>query len=686
MSLVSLYDEASLWMTPSGAKDGRLFSELPVPVYGPELVRNGGFDSGTGWSTPSGWSISNGTLQGTNVAAVSATQAGITFLNKSFRVEYTITEISQGDVRIYLGGTQSTPNRNAVGTYVEYIDITTANTTLYIQGINNFTGKIDNISVKEVSNIGDFTFSRGSNLAATRVGPTGLIEKGRENLLPYSNAFTSGDWQDTGASYFTSGQSGYDGTNDAWRFTTVNQGERFQIVSSVVTGKTGVHTLSAYFKKGTADGVRMRVDMSGTDANIYVNLLDGNIFNSVGDIAAKLTDIGGGWYRAELTANWVNVLNIRIYPTNTTGNDAVGTIYIQSAQLEIGLAATDYIESGATTGKAGLLENEPRLDYSGGATCPSLLLEPSRTNLVPFSEYWKGYFTIDTDVTISVNVATSPEGVQNAGRLKYDLASRSMYKSAMGLTGEHSVSFWVKGDGSNIGKTFNLRLQGTSIDQNIPITLTSDWVRVEAQTNGLNILELNNRNSTTIDTGSLLLYGFQIEEGSYPTSYIPNHSGTGSVTRSRDQADNSSLNPILGNGNISVMYDFIYDVVGREGSGQIFLLYSGNNSLGIKGTQPTDRRLQLFSYGDFSGTIGFNEDVPYQTRHKVVFRVTGEVVELFYNGVKQNNTIDASALGGVYNWSRIKLDPTNAILAGLNQLAVFPTALTDSECIKLTTL
>ena len=56
-----------------------------------------------------------------------------------------------------------------------------------------------------------------------------------------------------------------------------------------------------------------------------------------------------------------------------------GSIYIQDAQVEIGLAATDYIESGATTGKAGLLEDEPRFDYSGGATCPSLLLEPSRT-------------------------------------------------------------------------------------------------------------------------------------------------------------------------------------------------------------------------------------------------------------------------------------------------------------------
>ena len=44
-------------------------------------------------------------------------------------------------------------------------------------------------SIKPTDGSGDFTFSRGSNLAATRVGPTGLIEKGRENLLTYSNQF-----------------------------------------------------------------------------------------------------------------------------------------------------------------------------------------------------------------------------------------------------------------------------------------------------------------------------------------------------------------------------------------------------------------------------------------------------------------------------------------------------------------
>ena len=126
---------------------------------GAEEVRNGDFSDGTYWSTPTGWSINNGTLQGTNVNAISATQSGFSFLNKSFRVEYTITEISQGDIKVYLGGSQSTPQRSAVGTYVEYIDITSANATLYIQGINNFTGKIDNVSVKEVGQ--DWSFRNG---------------------------------------------------------------------------------------------------------------------------------------------------------------------------------------------------------------------------------------------------------------------------------------------------------------------------------------------------------------------------------------------------------------------------------------------------------------------------------------------------------------------------------------------
>ena len=44
-------------------------------------------------------------------------------------------------------------------------------------------------SIRPTDGSGDFTFSRGSNLAATRVDVNGLIEKGRENLLLQSNQF-----------------------------------------------------------------------------------------------------------------------------------------------------------------------------------------------------------------------------------------------------------------------------------------------------------------------------------------------------------------------------------------------------------------------------------------------------------------------------------------------------------------
>jgi hypothetical protein len=57
--------------------------------------------------------------------------------------------------------------------------------------------------------------TRGSNLTATRVDSNGLIEKGRENSIAYSNEFVNWSNDDTTD---TSGQEGYDGTNDAFLF------------------------------------------------------------------------------------------------------------------------------------------------------------------------------------------------------------------------------------------------------------------------------------------------------------------------------------------------------------------------------------------------------------------------------------------------------------------------------------
>ena len=51
----------------------------------------------------------------------------------------------------------------------------------------------------------EFSFTRGSDIAATRINSSGLIEKYRENLLLYSNGFNN--WTNSNTTE-TSGESG----------------------------------------------------------------------------------------------------------------------------------------------------------------------------------------------------------------------------------------------------------------------------------------------------------------------------------------------------------------------------------------------------------------------------------------------------------------------------------------------
>ena len=261
----------------------------------------------------------------------------------------------------------------------------------------------------------EFTFTRGSNLAATRVAANGLIEKGRENLLLHSNSFNN--WTNSNTSE-TSGQSGYDGSSDAWLLTkTAASGFIFRSFSG-----SGVQTFSAYVKANASTWGLLQC-IGGSNPYAYFDLGTG-VVGSIGGgtISNSIEDVGGGWYRISLIHN-TTISSARIYPAEAnTASGTSGSIYIQDAQAEIGLVATEYIESGASTGLAGILEDSPRFDYSGGASCPSLLLEPSRTNIVPISE---GIPEDTIQVTLTENYGTSPEGVQNSLKVQKNGSSSS---------------------------------------------------------------------------------------------------------------------------------------------------------------------------------------------------------------------------------------------------------------------
>ena len=270
---MSIYKSSSLAMIPSAYKDGKLYSVRPVEQLGSELVTNGDFSSASDWTfSGGGVAISGGKLNFTATTR-EATQSISVVNTKTYRVSYEVSNYSAGSVRAEIGSSVGI-SRTANGIYSEYI-VASGTNVIQIDAVSVFTGSIDNVSVKEVlvAN-GDFTFSRGSNLAATRVASSGYIEKGRENLLLQSNTFSNAVW--AGASTTeTSGQSGYDGTNNAWLLEKlVANGNISQSVSA-----SNLLTYSVYAKVGTRDWLRLNI--VGV-ANAYFDLANGVVGSTGG--------------------------------------------------------------------------------------------------------------------------------------------------------------------------------------------------------------------------------------------------------------------------------------------------------------------------------------------------------------------------------------------------------------------
>ena len=124
-----------------------------------------------------------------------------------------------------------------------------------------------NYSGKPSTGGADMTFSRASG--ATRVNSRGLIEKVRTNLILQSNSFDT-TWGNNNTSE-TGGQSGYDGSSNAW---LLNSTASFGSITQSFTAINGVCTLSIYAKAGTNDWLLLRLN-AATDARAWFDLSNG---------------------------------------------------------------------------------------------------------------------------------------------------------------------------------------------------------------------------------------------------------------------------------------------------------------------------------------------------------------------------------------------------------------------------
>ena len=114
----------------------------------PELITNGGFDTDSDWTKLTGWTISGGVAvcDGTNSADLR--QFPILTPGNTYRMKFEITALVAGAVRPRIGGQNGT-DRNSVGTYTENIVAGTTVNRIDLRSVN-FSGSIDNVSVKEI--------------------------------------------------------------------------------------------------------------------------------------------------------------------------------------------------------------------------------------------------------------------------------------------------------------------------------------------------------------------------------------------------------------------------------------------------------------------------------------------------------------------------------------------------------
>jgi hypothetical protein len=546
-------------------------------------------------------------------------------------------------------------------------------------------------SVKPLDGSGDLTFSRASS--ATRVDSNGLIEKVRTNLILQSQTFDNASWTKTGAggapAPIVTANAGVapDGTTTADRVYFDTTGGTASVLGQSIAGAIG-YTFSIYLKSNT-----------GTNQTIYLRSDSAPITGTT--ITATNT-----WQRFTFTApTWASTTrDIGLDLRSTLA--ATSDLLVWGAQWEASDIATDYIATTTTAVSVGPVSGLPRLDYLN-STCPRLLLEPQRTNLVTFSEQFDNAAWTKGGATISANTSATldPSGYNGSDKLVEDSstgAHRVFNNSAVTISDSVATTYSVFAkaaertqiylrDNDIVGARFNLSTGAViSTEGTATATITNygnGWyrctiTRVSATTSGRVAVYLDNGGDSYTGNGTsgVYIFGAQIEtSAAYATSYIPTL-GT-SVTRVADDASKTGISSLIGQTEGTLFASF----VDTEGS-RIIAIGDGTTNNRLFLLRNSDGTVTVFLGIGGSG-IFFVESTQtvISGSNKIAVRYKSGDTKVYLNGLSAisiTNTFTISSMPNLY----IGTNEFGASGEKVNiqEALVFKTALTDAQLAELT--
>lgn len=347
----------------------------------------------------------------------------------------------------------------------------------------------------------------------------------------------------------------------------------------------------------------------------------------------------------------------------------------------------------------GVIESVPinvaALDYSNGS-CPSILVEPQRTNLLTNSDGNLATYATNSNVSDAV---IPINGFTNSIQFGDNSVSRIAYKRNFTPTIaiQYTLSVFVQMDDNSlpiIGPTnstgdFSLIINGNIANINVLAQRVNDTNVYKCSASFVAISTTNTFGVVKYSTQSakgFIITGIQLEAGANATSYIP--TGASAVTRNADVISKTGISDLIGQTEGTLFANFSQNLGSR-----ILALRSNNsqNRIALRITSSTNLGVEVVSQGSVIYSNSANVSLTSNTFFKILVTYTNTKIKMFVNGLlvlesgvvnfSPNEMLSILALGiSELNFS------TSSLNGSIKEAVVFKKALTDDQCINLTTL
>lgn len=551
---------------------------------------------------------------------------------------------------------------------------------------------------------GDFTATRATT--ATRVNSVGLIDLVPYNLLTYSEMFSDVSWTKNQSTLTPNTTIAPDGTLTADTLTANGLNSNYRLSQNPSLLALTTYTYSIYAKKDTNDFIQLYGNSSSLGGNFWANFdLNNGVVGSIGtSTTATITNVGSGWYRCTMTGTTIAVGSsltfvLQLVSSATAvraqSNTLATSVFIWGAQLVEGTSARDYLRTETRL-------NIPRLDYSLGS-CPNILLEPQRTNVL-LNSVFGGSGATPTSWTQGVGtgtstLTTSTLGVGAQACSQSATAQRPFLSQSFTLLANttYSYSIYIESisgvltndnillaSGLPVGATTSYFANGVAVSNTALAVVGRLSITIVVSALGGSVAFRCGIGTSSNQTGTILFSRPQLEAGAYTTSFIP--TTTASVTRN---ADSITRNNIFTNGLITAaggtwFVEIRNNVaVIRDLSTSGIFLNTGvvstiGNGLVLRNAGSTVSRMAIFTV--VGGALSSNLYTIPTDNAKIAFKWNGTTVDIFVNGVK---VVNAASFTPTAMQNLIAEGSNRAVY--VNEMALFPTPLTDTQCIALTT-